>query len=260
MRILMVGDVVGRPGRRYFREITPKLRKEREIDVVVVNGENSAGGKGMTEKSLAELLSGGADVITSGNHIWDKKDVLGFIDREPFLIRPANYPGDAPGKGCCIFPYRAKNIGVMNLSGRSFMPPLDDPFQVVEDLLRAMRDDCDILLLDFHAETTSEKMAMACYLDGRVNAVVGTHTHVQTADARILPKGTAFLTDLGMTGPRDSVLGVETEAILYKFTTGRPVRFEVADGPCIYNGVILTIDDSTNATTGIERIFLSEEA
>lgn len=260
MRILMVGDVVGRPGRRYFREITPKLRKEREIDVVVVNGENSAGGKGMTEKSLAELLSGGADVITSGNHIWDKKDVLGFIDREPFLIRPANYPGDAPGKGCCIFPYRAKNIGVMNLSGRSFMPPLDDPFQVVEDLLRAMRDDCDILLLDFHAETTSEKMAMAWYLDGRVNAVVGTHTHVQTADTRILPKGTAFLTDLGMTGPRDSVLGVETEAILYKFTTGRPVRFEVADGPCIYNGVILTIDDSTNATTGIERIFLSEEA
>ncbi|MCI6158430.1 MAG: TIGR00282 family metallophosphoesterase [Selenomonadaceae bacterium] len=260
MRILMVGDVVGRPGRRYFREITPKLRKEREIDVVIVNGENSAGGKGMTEKSLAELLSGGADVITSGNHIWDKKDVLGFIDREPFLIRPANYPGDAPGKGCCIFPYRAKNIGVMNLSGRSFMPPLDDPFQVVEDLLRAMRDDCDILLLDFHAETTSEKMAMAWYLDGRVNAVVGTHTHVQTADARILPKGTAFLTDLGMTGPRDSVLGVETEAILYKFTTGRPVRFEVADGPCIYNGVILTIDDSTNATTGIERIFLSEEA
>lgn len=260
MRILMVGDVVGRPGRRYFREITPKLRKEREIDVVIVNGENSAGGKGMTEKSLAELLSGGADVITSGNHIWDKKDVLGFIDREPFLIRPANYPGDAPGKGCCIFPYRAKNIGVMNLSGRSFMPPLDDPFQVVEDLLRAMRDDCDILLLDFHAETTSEKMAMAWYLDGRVNAVVGTHTHVQTADARILPKGTAFLTDLGMTGPRDSVLGVETEAILYKFTTGRPVRFEVADGPCIYNGVILTIDDSTNATMGIERIFLSEEA
>lgn len=260
MRILMVGDVVGRPGRRYFREITPKLRKDREIDVVVVNGENSAGGKGMTEKSLAELLSGGADVITSGNHIWDKKDVLGFIDREPFLIRPANYPGDAPGKGCCIFPYRAKNIGVMNLSGRSFMPPLDDPFQVVEDLLCAMRDDCDILLLDFHAETTSEKMAMAWYLDGRVNAVVGTHTHVQTADARILPKGTAFLTDLGMTGPRDSVLGVETEAILYKFTTGRPVRFEVADGPCIYNGVILTIDDSTNATTGIERIFLSEEA
>lgn len=260
MRILMVGDVVGRPGRRYFREITPKLRKEREIDVVIVNGENSAGGKGMTEKSLAELLSGGADVITSGNHIWDKKDVLGFIDREPFLIRPANYPGDAPGKGCCIFPYRAKNIGVMNLSGRSFMPPLDDPFQVVEDLLRAMRDDCDILLLDFHAETTSEKMAMAWYLDGRVNAVVGTHTHVQTADARILPKGTAFLTDLGMTGPRDSVLGVEIEAILYKFTTGRPVRFEVADGPCIYNGVILTIDDSTNATTGIERIFLSEEA
>ncbi len=260
MRILMVGDVVGRPGRRYFREITPKLRKEKNIDVVVVNGENSAGGKGMTEKSLAELLSGGADVITSGNHIWDKKDVLGFIDREPFLIRPANYPGDAPGKGYCVFPYRAKNIGVMNLSGRSFMPPLDDPFQVAPDVLRELRDACDIILLDFHAETTSEKMAMAWYLDGQVNAVVGTHTHVQTADERILPKGTAFLTDLGMTGPRDSVLGVETEAILYKFTTGRPVRFEVADGPCIYNGVILTIDDSTNATTGIERILLSEKA
>ena len=219
MRVMLTGDVVGRPGRRAFRNITPRLRREKNIDVVIVNGENCAGGKGFTRAALDELYSGGADVVTSGNHVWDKKDVLEFIDQEPFLIRPANYPGEAPGKGCCIYPFKAKNIGVMNLSGRSFMPALDDPFQKIEDLLRELQDECDILFLDFHAETTSEKMAMGWYLDGRVNGVVGTHTHCQTADARVLPKGTAYITDLGMTGPMNSVLGVKTEAILYKFTT-----------------------------------------
>lgn len=258
MRIAMVGDVIGRPGRAAFAKYTAQLRKEKKVDIVVVNGENSAGGKGITRKALDELLHAGADVVTSGNHIWDKKDVLEFIDQEPFLIRPANYPEGAPGKGWCIYPWRAKNIGVMNLSGRAFMPPMDCPFQKVEDILREMKDKCDILLLDFHAETTSEKMAMGWYLDGRVNAVVGTHTHIQTADERVLPNGTAYITDLGMVGPWDSVLGVKNDIILQKFTTGMPVRFELAGGPNVYSAVILDIDESTNKTTGIDRIMIKE--
>ena len=259
MRIMFVGDVVGRNGRKAFRKYTPELRKEKGIDVVVVNGENSAAGKGFTRKSLDELYQGGADIVTSGNHVWDKKDVLEFIDQEPFLIRPANYPGEAPGKGWCVYPFKAKNIGVMNLSGRAFMPPLDDPFQKVEELLKEMQQECDLLFLDFHAETTSEKIAMGWYLDGRVNGVVGTHTHVQTADACLLPQGTGYITDLGMTGPRGSVLGVETEKILDRFQTCRPVRFEVAEGPSVYAAVIMTIDDASNRTVDIERVQILED-
>ncbi len=258
MRIMLVGDVIGRPGRRTFQNYTPKLREEKNIDAVIVNGENSAGGKGFTRKALDELYRAGADIVTSGNHVWDKKDVLSFIDDEPFLIRPANYPEGTPGKGWCSYPFKAKNVGVMNLSGRAFMPPLDCPFQKVEELLREMKQECDIIFLDFHAETTSEKMAMGFYLDGRVNGVVGTHTHVQTADERLLPKGTAYITDLGMVGPRDSVLGVKTDIILRKFTTAMPVRFDLAEGPCIYCAVIVEIDDATNRTKSIERIFLHE--
>lgn len=255
---MLVGDVIGRPGRRTFQNYTPKLREEKNIDVVIVNGENSAGGKGFTRKALDELYRAGADIVTSGNHVWDKKDVLSFIDDEPFLIRPANYPEGTPGKSWCSYPFKAKNVGVMNLSGRAFMPPLDCPFQKVEELLREMKQECDIIFLDFHAETTSEKMAMGFYLDGRVNGVVGTHTHVQTADERLLPKGTAYITDLGMVGPRDSVLGVKTDIILRKFTTAMPVRFDLAEGPCIYCAVIVEIDDATNRTKSIERIFLHE--
>ena len=228
---MLVGDVIGRSGRRAFCKITPRLRKEKDIDVVIVNGENSAGGKGFTRKSLDELYSGGADIVTSGNHVWDKRDVLEFIDQEPFLIRPANYPEGTPGKGWCSYPFKAKNIGVMNLSGRAFMPPLDCPFQKVEELLHEMRDECDI----------------------------GTHTHVQTADERLLPHGTAYITDLGMVGPRDSVLGVKTDLILERFTTAMPVRFDVADGPCVYSAVIVTIDDATNETRAIERLLLQED-
>ena len=260
LKVMLVGDVIGHSGRRAFCKITPKLRKEKAIDVVIVNGENSAGGKGFTRKSLEELYRGGADVITSGNHVWDKRDVLEFIDQEPFLIRPANYPEGTPGKGWCSYPFKAKNVGVMNLSGRAFMPPLDCPFQKVEELLHEMQDECDIIFLDFHAETTSEKIAMGWYLDGRVNGVVGTHTHVQTADERILPQGTAYITDLGMVGPRDSVLGVKTDLILKKFTTAMPVRFDVAEGPCVYSALIVEIDTATNKTCGIERIMLQEDA
>ena len=258
MKIMLTGDVVGKPGRKAFQEYTPKLRQEKNIDIVIVNGENSAGGKGITRKALDALYHAGADIVTSGNHIWDKKDVLEFIDREPFLIRPANDPEGAAGKGYCIYPFKAKTIGVMNLSGRAFMPALDCPFQKVEELLREMKKECDIIFLDFHAETTSEKMAMGWYLDGRVNGVVGTHTHIQTADERILPKGTAYITDLGMVGPWNSVLGVKTDIILKKFTTALPVRFELEDGPCVYSAVIVEIDDSTNKTIGIERILIKE--
>ncbi len=258
MKIMLTGDVVGRPGRRAFQKYTPKLRQERQIDVVVVNGENSAGGKGITRKSLDELYHGGADIVTSGNHVWDKKDVLEFIDREPFLVRPANYPEGAPGKGSCIYPFRSKNIGVMNLSGRTFMPVLDCPFQKAEELLRELTPVCDVLILDFHAEATSEKMAMGWYLDGRVNCIVGTHTHIQTADERILPGGTAYITDLGMVGAWNSVLGVCTDIVLDKFTKALPVRFDLANGPNVYSAVILEIDDVSNKTTAIERVLIKE--
>ena len=259
MRVMLVGDVIGRPGRKAFCENVQKLRKEKNIDVVIVNGENSASGKGLTRNSLDELYSGGADIVTTGNHVWDKKDVMEFIDSEPFLIRPANYPEGTPGKGFCLYPFKAKTIGVMNLSGRSFMPALDCPFQKVDEMLKELQGECDMLFLDFHAETTSEKMAMGWYLDGRVNAVVGTHTHIQTSDARMLPRGTAYITDLGMVGPWNSVLGVKTDKIIYKFTTGLPVRFEVEEsGPQVFSGVIVETDDKTNATTGIEPILITE--
>ncbi len=259
MRVMLTGDVVGRPGRKAFQEYTPRLRREKGIDVVIVNGENSAGGKGFTRKSMDALYHAGADIITSGNHVWDKKDVMEFIDQEPFLIRPANYPEGTPGKGYCIFPFKAKNIGVINLSGRAFMPALDCPFQKIEEILHEIRNACDILLLDFHAETTSEKMAMGWYLDGRVNGVVGTHTHIQTADDRILPQGTAYITDLGMTGPWNSILGVKKDIILRKFTTAMPCRFDLEEeGPMVYSAVILDIDDNTNRTTAIERVMIVE--
>jgi len=259
LRVMLVGDVIGRPGRRAFRKYVQQLRREKAIDVVIANGENSAAGKGLTRTSLDELYSGGADIVTTGNHVWDKKDVLTFIDQEPFLIRPANYPDGTPGKGYCLYPFKAKTIGVMNLSGRSFMPALDCPFQKVDAILQEIRKQCDIIFLDFHAETTSEKMAMGWYLDGRVNGVVGTHTHIQTADERILPRGTAYITDLGMVGPWNSVLGVQTDKIIYKFTTGMPVRFEVeAEGPQVFSAVIVEIDDKSNQTLGIERILLTE--
>lgn len=259
MRILMVGDVIGRPGRAAFAKYTPKLRQEKNVDLVVVNGENSAEGRGITKKTLDELLLGGADVVTGGNHIWDKKEVLQFIDDEPYLLRPANYPTGVPGKGACVYSLRGKNVGVMNLSGRAFMQELDCPFQRVEDLLRELSGECDVLLLDFHAESTSEKMAMGWYLDGRVAAVVGTHTHVQTADERILPGGTAFISDLGMVGPWNSVIGFTKEPVLAKTTTGMPARFEVADGPAVYSAVLLAVDDGTGKATAIERIQIREE-
>ncbi|WP_027406983.1 TIGR00282 family metallophosphoesterase [Anaerovibrio sp. RM50] len=258
MKILIVGDVVGRPGRKAFKKYTKELREKHNIDIVIVNGENSAAGKGVSRKSLDELYAAGADIVTSGNHIWDKREVYEVIDTDPYLIRPANYPEGAPGKGWCLYPFKAKNLAVINMSGRAFMPEMDCPFQKIEDVLSEIGDEADIKILDFHAETTSEKMAMGFYLDGRVQVVVGTHTHIQTADERILPEGTAYITDLGMVGPWNSVLGVKSDIIIKKFTSCMPARFDLADGPAVYSAIVVEIDDATNKPVGVERILIKE--
>lgn len=259
MRVLMVGDICGSPGRQAAARHIPALRKKYEIDFVVANGENAAAGSGLTRKVLDELQRMEIDVITSGNHIWDKKEVFQFIDDEPYLVRPANYPPGTPGKGYCVFPWKEKKVGIINLSGRSFMPPMDCPFRAADALLAKLDHQCDLILLDFHAETTSEKMAMGWYLDGKITCLVGTHTHIQTADERILPKGTAYITDLGMVGPWNSVLGVDKDLVLKKFRTALPVRFEIAEAPNVFCGVVLSIDDASNRVQEITRIMLREE-
>ncbi len=253
----MVGDVVGRPGRYFFMEQTPELKQARQIDMVVVNGENAAHGKGLTPLIFDELIKGGADVVTSGNHIWDNSNVLKIIDTEPFLLRPANYPEDTPGKGFCIFPVGRKKVGVVNLSGRTFMSPVDCPFRLGEKIFSFLEKQCDVILVDFHAEATSEKLAFANCFDGRLAAVVGTHTHVQTADEKILPKGTAYITDLGMVGAENSILGMAIEPVIQRFLTGRPSKFEVAEGAATYCAVLIDIDDKTNKPVKIERIQIS---
>ena len=258
MRLLVVGDVVGRLGRKAFARYTRELKEKYKIDLVIVNGENSAGGKGISRKSLDELYRAGADIVTSGNHVWDNREINGFIDDEPYLVRPANYPEGAQGKGWGIYPFKSANLAVVNMSGRTFMPDMDCPFQKIEEVLSEIGQEADIILLDFHAETTSEKMAMGFYLDGRVQAVVGTHTHIQTADERILPQGTAYITDLGMVGPWNSVLGVKPEIIIQKFTTCRPVRFDLAEGPAVYSAVVIDIDTNTKKAVSIERVMIRE--
>ena len=258
MKILLVGDVIGNPGRAAFAKYTPEIKKKHGIDLVIVNAENSAGGKGVNRKSADALYRAGADILTTGNHVWDNREVMEIIDDDPYLVRPANYPEGAPGKGFCIYPFRAKNIAVINMSGRAFMPEMDCPFQKIEEVLSEIGDEADIIILDLHAETTSEKMAMGWYLDGRVQVVVGTHTHIQTSDESILPEGTAYITDLGMVGPWNSVLGVRSDIILQKFITCRPVRFELADGPAVYSALIVDIDDKTDMPVAVERILIKE--
>ncbi len=259
MKILMVGDVVGRTGRYFFMEQTPELKQAKKIDMVIVNGENAAHGKGLTPQIFNELIKGGADVVTSGNHIWDNPNVLQIIDTEPFLLRPANYPEDTPGNSFCIYPIGKKNIGVINMSGRIFMqPPMDDPFRLGEKIVKFLKKTCDVILVDFHAEATSEKLAFAHLFDGKITAVVGTHTHVQTADEKILPKGTAYISDLGMVGAENSILGMAIEPVIKKFLSGRPSKFEVAEGASVYCAALLTINDATNKATKIERIFIKE--
>lgn len=256
MQVLFVGDVVGKPGRRCLQEMLPFLVDRWRVDLVIANGENAAGGLGLTAKALNELKDAGVHVITGGNHIWDKKEVFQFIDTEPGLLRPANYPpGSTPGRGSAVFRTGSNiPVGILNLSGRVFMPPVDCPFRRAEDEITLLQEEAKIILVDFHAEATSEKQAMGWHLDGRVSAVIGTHTHVQTADERILPGGTAYITDAGMTGLHDSILGVDREGALARFRTGLPGRLNVSPGPARLNAVLLALDPQTGQATGIRRL------
>ncbi len=255
MRVLFLGDIVGRPGRRAVKELIPSLQKKYDPDLIIANGENAAGGNGITEEIAQELYSAGIDVLTMGNHVWDRKEVYDFIDIDKRIVRPANYPPGTPGQGHVVVTTKQNvKVGIVNLSGRVFLPPLDCPFRVIDTILDSLKTKTSVIIVDFHAEATSEKVAFGWYLDGRVSAVIGTHTHIQTADERILPKGTGFITDVGMTGPRDSVLGVKVEQVLTKFLTHRPTRFEVASGPVELDALFLEIEPESGLTQAIERV------
>ena len=260
MKILFIGDVFGKPGREIVRRALPALIDLHGLDFVIANGENSAAGFGITG-DIADVLFGyGIDVMTTGNHIWDKKEILDYIPRQAKLLRPANFPAGVPGRGSYLGRTRTgEPIGVVNVMGRVFMTPLDDPFATVLKEIEGLRAKTRVIVVDFHAEATSEKVAMAWHLDGRVTAVLGTHTHVQTADERVLPKGTACLTDVGMTGPHDSIIGVTVDAALNRFLTAMPARFEAAGGLGRLNAVIITADAATGRASTIERLNLSHQ-
>jgi len=258
MRLLFIGDIIGKPGRRAIREIVPSLIAARGIDVVVANCENAAAGFGVTREVIEELFSDHVDILTSGNHIWDKKEVLDCIDDYETLLRPANYPACVPGRGSVVMPTPAGGyIGVINLAGRVFMPPLDCPFRAAEREIERIRLKTNMILVDMHAEATSEKIAMGWFLDGRVSVVIGTHTHVQTADDRILPLGTAYLTDAGMTGPFDSVIGTRKETVLDRFLLQMPNKFDVAKGDIRLQGALIDIDEESGKAQSIERLSVS---
>jgi metallophosphoesterase (TIGR00282 family) len=260
MRILFIGDIVGRPGRELVRRGLAALVEHHRIDIVIANAENAAAGFGITREIGDEILEWGVDVMTSGNHIWDKKEAIDYIGAEPRLLRPANFPAGVPGNGSYLArTTEGQTVGVLNAMGRVFMLNLDDPFAVVRREIEAMRQRTRVIFLDFHAEATSEKMAMGWYLDGQVTAVVGTHTHVQTADERILPKGTAYLTDVGMTGPHDSIIGVEIQPALGRFLNGMPARFETATANPRLNAVVVEADPRTGLATDIERLSYSQD-
>lgn len=254
MRILVIGDIVGRPGRRAIKEMLSEIKARYAVDFTVANGENAAGGRGINHEVTDELLSSGIDVLTMGNHVWDNKEVFELIDDQPRLIRPCNYPPGTPGRGYNIYESLDSRIAVINASGRVFMDALECPFHKVEEILKDISGEWDICLVDFHAEATSEKRAFAYYFDGRVTAVLGTHTHIQTADETILGGGTAYITDLGMTGPVDSILGMNKEQVIKKFLTQRPVRLEVAKGAVQIQGICLEINDVDNRVIKIERL------
>ena len=260
MRILFIGDIFGRPGRELVRRGLAAIVDEHQIDLVIANAENAAAGFGITREIGDQLLGYGVDVMTSGNHIWDKKEALDYIGAESRLLRPANYPAGVPGNGSYLARTSdGRTVGVLNLMGRVFMLNIDDPFACALREIETLRQRTRVIVVDFHAEATSEKIAMGWYLDGKVTAVVGTHTHVQTADERILPKGTAYLTDVGMTGPHDSIIGVEIQPALGRFLTGLPARFEPATANPRLHAVIVEADDKSGVATDIERVSYSFE-
>lgn len=251
MKVLFIGDIVGGPGRKAVKKYICEVKKEHQFDYCIANGENAAGGSGITCVIAKELYSLGIHCITMGNHTWSKKEITNFIDDDPRLVRPANYPPEIPGKGSAIIDGR---LGVINLLGRVYMEPVDCPFKTLDNELEKIKKHVRAVIVDMHAEATSEKCALAWHADGRVSAVLGTHTHVQTADERILPFGTAFLTDVGMTGPYEGVIGVDRELVLEKFRYSMPVRFEVAKGKVQFNAVLLDIDEKTGKTVNISRV------
>ncbi len=254
MKVLAVGDIVGESGVRKLKELLPNIKKEENIDFVITNGENSAGGMGITEKNLKDILEAGTDVITMGNHTWGKKDIFKFINH-PKLLRPANYPKGIPGKGIGIYETNGKKIAVMNFMGRVDINILtENPFLLAKEMIEEIKEKVDMIFIDFHAEATAEKIAMARYLDGKITALFGTHTHVQTADEQIFPEGTGYITDLGMTGPKNSVIGMDIQASIKRFETTLPEKYKLAEGNCIFNAVIFEIDDNTNKVKSIKRI------
>jgi metallophosphoesterase (TIGR00282 family) len=260
MNILFIGDIIGRPGRDLVHKGLRTLIEQYDIDLTIANAENSAAGFGITRDIGETLLEWGVDVMTSGNHVWDKKEALDYIATEPRLLRPANYPAGVPGRGSYVAQTRdGRAVGVVNVMGRVFMTPIDDPFAVVLREIEAIRHRARVIFVDMHAEATSEKVAMGWHLDGKVAAVIGTHTHVQTADERILPNGTAYMTDAGMTGPHDSIIGMEREPSLARFLNGLPSKFEPATGNPRLNGAVIEADDKTGRATRITRISYSQQ-
>jgi len=262
VNILFIGDVIGRPGREAVAALLPELRRQHHLVFTIANAENAAGGMGITPQVAAQLFHAGVDVLTSGNHVWRRREALPFLDQEPRLLRPANYPPQAPGRGAGLFPVAHNHpVAVLNLLGRTFMDPMDCPFRAADREIELFRGKTNLIVVDMHAEATSEKLAMGWFLDGRVSAVIGTHTHVQTADERVLSHGTAYITDVGMTGPRDSILGVKPDPVISRFVTGLPGRFEVAAGPVVFSGVVMDIDPETGRAHAIRRVLqLVQEA
>ena len=255
MKLLFIGDIVGKPGRKAVRYFLPRLRETLGLDFIVANGENSAGGSGITPATASEIFEAGVDVITCGDHLWDQREVVSLLNNEPRFVRPENYPEGTPGQGFCVQQIGdLPPIGVLNLQGQTFMKPIENPFYAADAAVDELREQTPIILVDMHAETTSEKIAMGRFLDGRVSAVIGTHTHVQTADEHIFPGGTAFLCDAGCTGPQESILGREIEPIIQRFLTYQPQRFTVASKRVTLNGAVIDIDELSGKATSIERV------
>ena len=262
VKLLFIGDIVGEPGRRAVKTLVPKLREQHSLDFVIANGENSAGGSGITPRTAEEIFSAGVDVITSGDHLWDQKEVMELLANEKRFVRPLNYPPGTPGCGSAVFELGILNsslgaplsVAVLNLQGRTFMPVLENPFHLGPEEIARLRQQTKIIFVDFHAETTSEKIAFARMMDGQVSAVIGTHTHVQTADEQIFPGGTAFLCDAGFTGPQESVLGREIEPVIRRFVTNMPQRFDVARNRIMLHGAVVEIDEASGKALSIVRV------
>jgi len=255
MLILAIGDIIGKPGRQAMNKLLPDLRQQYGLDMVIANAENTAGGLGLTSTTAKELLDAGADVLTSGNHIWAQKEIIPYLDGEMPILRPLNYPPGVPGRGYII----NGQVMVVNLMGRVFMGDIDCPFRAMDKLLAELKHKPPVIIVDFHAEATSEKMAMGQYLDGRVSAVLGTHTHVGTIDAQLLPLGTAYVTDIGMTGPVDSIIGDDAEAVIRRFLTGMPHRLSVGKGKTMFNAVMVRVDEDSGRAISIDRIYREVE-